>query len=168
MSLDHASTPPCLSAPRRGVSGAIIHAWGGSDLRLRVLEREEVAEDFLRLRVDLDGLLERDEVYPTYWLRLWFTKPSGKGHQRAYTVVAPDAATGTGWLEFYLHPGIASDCAWCRTGRRDRRDGAERPRSARALPHPPADGRRRRLLSRDRRRAAPHGGPPCDGAAAGP
>ena len=111
MSLDHASTPPRLSAPRRGVSGAIIRAWGASDLRLRVLEREEVAEDFLRLRVDLDGLLDRDEVYPTYWLRLWFTSPSGKGHQRAYTVVAPDAPTGTGWLEFYLHPGIASDWA---------------------------------------------------------
>lgn len=73
------------------MSGAIIRAWGGSDLRLRVLEREEVAEDFLRLRVDLNGPLDRDEVYLTYWLRLWFTCPSGKGHQRAYTVVAPAA-----------------------------------------------------------------------------
>jgi len=105
------TAPPRLSSPRRGVNGMIIRAWGGSDLRLRVLEREDVAESFLRLRVDLDGLLARDEVYPTYWLRLWFTSPAGKGHQRAYTVVAPEAETGTGWLEFYLHPGIASDWA---------------------------------------------------------
>ena len=111
MSTDSASAPPRLSAPRRGVDGLLVRAWGGKDLRLRVLAREEVAERFVRLRVDLDGLLERNEVYPTYWLRLWFATPSGKGHQRAYTVVDPDEATGTGWLEFYLHPGIASDWA---------------------------------------------------------
>lgn len=111
MSTGPAEAPPRLSAPRRGVNGLIVRAWGGKDLRLRVLAREDVAERFVRLQVDLDSLLERDEVYPTYWLRLWFETPSGKGHQRAYTVVDPDPATGTGWLEFYLHPGIASDWA---------------------------------------------------------
>jgi len=113
MSTDSASALPRLSAPRRGVNGLLVRAWGGRDLRLTVLAREEPAERFVRLRVDLDGLLARDEVYPTYWLRLWFETPSGKGHQRAYTVVAPEPATGTGWLEFYLHPGIASD--WARS-----------------------------------------------------
>lgn len=101
------------SAPKRGLGGAIIKAWGGKDLRLRVLEREDVALDFVRLRMDLGGLLQRDDVYPTYWLRLWFTAPDGRGHQRAYTLVAPDAEAGTAWIEFFLHDGIASN--WART-----------------------------------------------------
>lgn len=67
------SVSPRRSAPKRGLDGVLVRAWGGKDLRLRVLEREDVAADFVRLRVDLDGLLARDDVYPTYWLRLWFT-----------------------------------------------------------------------------------------------
>lgn len=39
----------------------------------------------MRLRVDLYGLVARDDVYPTSWLRLWSTTPAGRGHQRAYT-----------------------------------------------------------------------------------
>lgn len=101
------------SAPRRGLDGALLRAWRARDTRLTVLAREEVSEHFVRLRVDLGGL--EDELYPTYWLRLWFTAPSGAGHQRAYTVVDPDPATGTAALEFYLHPGIASD--WARAAR---------------------------------------------------
>ncbi|MGP9539218.1 siderophore-interacting protein [Brachybacterium sp. AOP43-C2-M15] len=109
------TTPTRTSSPRRGLDGALVKVWGGKDLRLRVLEREDVAEDFVRLRMDLDGLLERDEVYPTYWLRLWFTTASGRGHQRAYTLVSPDAAAGTAWIEFFLHDGTASQ--WARTAR---------------------------------------------------
>ncbi|MFC5319538.1 siderophore-interacting protein [Brachybacterium alimentarium] len=105
------SNPTRTSSPRRGVDGALIRMWGGKDLRLRVIDREEVAENFVRLKVDLDGLLARDAVYPTYWLRLWFTTPAGKGHQRGYTLVDPDPAEGTACIEFYLHPGIASDWA---------------------------------------------------------
>lgn len=55
-----------------------------------MLERQDVANGFVRLCMDLDGLLERDAVYPTYWLRLWFTGPGGKGHRRGCTVVDPD------------------------------------------------------------------------------
>lgn len=106
---------PRTSAPKRGINGAIVRVWGGKDLSLTVLEREDPAEDLVRLRVDLDGLLARDDVYPTYWLRLWFTAPSGKGHQRAYTLVSPDAEAGTAWLEFFLHEGTASD--WARGSR---------------------------------------------------
>ena len=111
------STRRRTSAPKRGLNGAIITAWGGRDLRLRVLARDEIAENFLRLQVDVDGLLARDDVYPTYWLRLWFTTPTGKGHQRAYTLVDPDPGTGTAWLEFFLHDGVASD--WARAARID-------------------------------------------------
>lgn len=115
MSAEPTTVPHRSSAPKRGLNGALIKAWGGKDLRLRVLEREDVAENFVRLRVDLDGLLSRDEVYPTYWLRLWFTTAAGRGHQRAYTVVAPDHETGSAWLEFFLHDGTASD--WARAAR---------------------------------------------------
>lgn len=107
--------PARTSSPRRGLNGALLKAFRAQDLQLTVTRWEELGEHLIRLRVDLDGLLERDEVYPTYWLRLWFTTPAGAGHQRAYTVVDPDPATGTGSLEFYLHPGTASD--WARAAR---------------------------------------------------
>src|SRR5699024_8338904 len=112
------------STPRRGVSGAIIKAWGGRDLRLRVLAREEVAEDFVRLRVDVDGLFDRDELYPTYWLRLWFTTPSGKGHQRAYTLVDPEPGAGGAWIEFVLHEEIDVTVL---NGKKPVRDSRARP-----------------------------------------
>lgn len=111
-------TPPAharVSSPRRGVNGVILKAWRAQDTRLRVIGREEVSENFVRLRVDVGDLLTADDVYPTYWLRLWFTDPSGKAHQRGYTVVDPDPATGTAALEFYLHPGVASQ--WARDAR---------------------------------------------------
>lgn len=102
---------PRVSAPRRGVNGVILRAWRARDARLTVLAREEVSENFVRLRVDVRDVLETDDVYPTYWLRLWFTDAAGKGHQRAYTLVDPDPAEGTASMEFYLHPGIASQWA---------------------------------------------------------
>lgn len=106
---------PRISSPRRGLEGALLKAWRAQDLRLRVLDREELAPTYLRLKVDVGDLLQREDVYPTYWLRLWFTAPNGKGHQRAYTLVDPDPQAGTAWMEFSLHPGIASD--WARAAR---------------------------------------------------
>lgn len=108
-------TPARVSSPKRGMNGAIMRAYRARDLRIRVTEREEISEHFVRLRFDDGGLLAADDVYPTYWLRLWFTTPGGKGHQRGYTVVQPDHETGQFWLEFYLHPGIASD--WAKAAR---------------------------------------------------
>ncbi|MFC0672654.1 siderophore-interacting protein [Brachybacterium hainanense] len=106
---------PRISAPRRGLNGAIMKAWRAQDLRLRISDRQEVSEHFLRLQVTLGDLLQREAVYPTYWLRLWFAGPDGRGHQRGYTLVDPAPASGTAWIEFYLHAGIASD--WARGAR---------------------------------------------------
>ncbi|MGY5765336.1 siderophore-interacting protein [Brachybacterium sp. DNPG3] len=111
----HPVDAPRTSSPRRGLNGVILKAYRAQDLRLRVLSREQRSERLLRLTVDVGDLLERDDVYPTYWLRLWFTTPAGRGHQRAYTLVDPDPATGTAAIEFYLHPGVASD--WARGAR---------------------------------------------------
>lgn len=100
-----------VSSPKRGVNGTLMRAFRARDLRIRVTAREEVSKHFVRLQFDDGGLLDADDVYPTYWLRLWFTTTAGKGHQRAYTVVQPDHENKQFWLEFYLHPGIASDWA---------------------------------------------------------
>jgi NADPH-dependent ferric siderophore reductase len=48
------------------------------------------------------------------WVRLWFDN-AGKPHQRAYTLVDPDAEAGTFGLEFALHEGCASD--WARAAK---------------------------------------------------
>lgn len=104
------TTDSRTNSPRRGVNGVILKVFRARDTRVSVIGREEVSEHFVRLRCRGDEVLAAEDLYPTYWLRLWFTEPGGKGHQRGYTVVDPDPATGEFSLEFYLHPGIAS--AW--------------------------------------------------------
>jgi NADPH-dependent ferric siderophore reductase len=41
------------------------------------------------------------------WIRLWFDR-DGRAHQRAYTIVDPDPATGRFSLEFAVHDGTAA------------------------------------------------------------
>jgi NADPH-dependent ferric siderophore reductase len=79
---------------------------GGQDFRLTVLESAAVNPHFHRLRLDGGDLLQASDIHPTMWVRLWFDD-AGKPHQRAYTLVDPDPATGTFSLEFAVHDGPA-------------------------------------------------------------
>lgn len=90
----------------------VIRALGSTETELTVLEREEVAPTYVRIRVADGGLLARWPPFPTMWLRLWFDD-HGRSHQRAFTVVDPEPEAGRFWLEFALHAGVASD--WART-----------------------------------------------------
>ncbi|MFJ4816667.1 siderophore-interacting protein [Streptomyces sp. NPDC088801] len=98
----------------RGWEGAVLKLLRGKDFEFTVTDVEDVTPDYRRLRFTDGGLLAATGVHPTMWVRLWFDN-AGKPHQRAYTLVDPDAETGTFQLEFALHEGCASD--WARAAK---------------------------------------------------
>ncbi|MFH9616157.1 siderophore-interacting protein [Streptomyces pratensis] len=98
-----------------GWEGVVLKLFRGRDFTFTVTGAEQVTEDFRRVTVTDGGLLAATGgAHPTMWVRLWFER-DGKPHQRGYTLVDPDPATGTFSLEFALHDGTASD--WARTAR---------------------------------------------------
>ncbi|WP_033309773.1 siderophore-interacting protein [Streptomyces iakyrus] len=98
----------------RGWEGAVLKLLRGKDFEFTVTDVEDVTPDYRRLRFTDGGLLAATGVHPTMWVRLWFDN-AGKPHQRAYTLVDPDAEAGTFGLEFALHEGCASD--WARAAK---------------------------------------------------
>ncbi|MFJ4538321.1 siderophore-interacting protein [Streptomyces tibetensis] len=98
----------------RGWEGAVLKLLRAKDFEFTVTDVEEVTPDYRRLRFTDGGLLAATGVHPTMWVRLWFDN-AGKPHQRAYTLVDPDAEAGTFGLEFALHEGCASD--WARAAK---------------------------------------------------
>ncbi|MFF7752342.1 siderophore-interacting protein [Streptomyces sp. NPDC007971] len=98
----------------RGWEGAVLRLLRAKDFVCTVMEAEDVTPHYRRLRLSDGGLLAATGVHPTMWVRLWFSD-AGRPHQRAYTLVDPDPATGTFGLEFALHEGCAAD--WARTAR---------------------------------------------------
>jgi NADPH-dependent ferric siderophore reductase len=98
----------------RGWEGAVLKLLRAKDFECTVTDVEDVTPDYRRLRFTDGGLLATTGVHPTMWVRLWFDN-AGKPHQRAYTLVDPDAEAGTFGLEFALHEGCASD--WARAAK---------------------------------------------------
>ncbi|MFD5447090.1 siderophore-interacting protein [Streptomyces sp. NPDC127100] len=98
----------------RGWEGAVLRLMRAKDFRLTVTDAEDVTPRYRRLRLSDGGLLAATGVHPTMWVRLWFDN-AGRPHQRAYTLVDPDPATGTFGMEFALHEGCASD--WARAAK---------------------------------------------------
>jgi NADPH-dependent ferric siderophore reductase len=96
--------------PSRGLHGALIKLWRGGDYQLTVTGRTEVGPHYLRLHFDSGALLAERRVHPTMWVRGWF--PDGdKSHQRAYTLVNPDARAATVDVDFAMHDGLATGWA---------------------------------------------------------
>ncbi|WP_052850972.1 siderophore-interacting protein [Streptomyces avicenniae] len=95
-----------------GWEGAVLKLMRGKDYAFTVTGAEQVTDRYRRVHLTDGGLLRAVPPHPTMWVRLWFAR-DGKPHQRAYTLVDPDPATGTFSLEFALHDGVASD--WART-----------------------------------------------------
>lgn len=97
---------------KRDWEGAVLRALGAKDFQLLVTGRDQICPNFIRIHVDGGGLLEDCGVHPTMWIRLWF-EDNGKPHQRAFTLVNPEPATGAFSLDFALHEGPAA--SWART-----------------------------------------------------
>lgn len=118
---------------KKGWEGLVIRAFGGKDFRLTVLAGEPVNDRYHRLHLDGGGLLEAAGVHPTMWIRLWF-ELGGKPHQRAFTLVDPDPATGRFSLEFVLHDSCAAN--WARAAKAGDTIDATLQGSAFSLPDP--------------------------------
>ncbi|MDG9720635.1 siderophore-interacting protein [Streptomyces sp. DH24] len=101
-------------AQGRGWEGAVLRLLRAKDFTFTVTGAEDVTDHYRRLHFTDGGMLAATGVHPTMWVRLWFDN-AGRPHQRAYTLVDPDAAAGTFSLEFALHEGRASD--WARSAR---------------------------------------------------
>ncbi|MFG2680732.1 siderophore-interacting protein [Streptomyces sp. NPDC048392] len=98
----------------RGWEGAVLKLMRAKDFEFTVTDAEDVTERYRRLRLTDGGMLAATGVHPTMWVRLWFDN-AGRPHQRGYTLVDPDPASGTFALEFALHEGCASD--WARAAK---------------------------------------------------
>ncbi|MER6393238.1 siderophore-interacting protein [Streptomyces sp. NPDC059382] len=100
----------------KGWEGVVLKLMGAKDFTFTVTGAEDVTANYRRVHLSDGGLLAAagESIHPTMWVRLWF-QSEGKPHQRAYTLVDPDPATGTFTLEFALHDGVASD--WARAAR---------------------------------------------------
>ncbi|MFJ3957242.1 siderophore-interacting protein [Arthrobacter sp. NPDC090010] len=92
--------------------GVVLKAFGGKDFQVEVTGGRRITEDYLRVDFTGPELLAAVGNHPTAWIRVWFPD-AGRGHQRAYTLVDQDPATGAFALEFALHAGPAAD--WART-----------------------------------------------------
>ncbi|GGV75951.1 siderophore-interacting protein [Streptomyces griseoloalbus] len=98
----------------RGWEGAVLKLMRARDFTFTVTGAEDVTADYRRVRFTDGGMLAATGVHPTMWVRLWFDN-AGRPHQRAYTLVDPDPASGGFALEFALHEGCASD--WARAAK---------------------------------------------------
>jgi NADPH-dependent ferric siderophore reductase len=94
----------------RGEAGRVLADLRAQDFVFTVLETERVSDTYQRVRCAGNGFLRTHAPYPTMWVRLWFTDPTGTGagHQRAYTLVDPNVEADTFWLEFAIHDGAAA------------------------------------------------------------
>ncbi|WP_329586893.1 siderophore-interacting protein [Kitasatospora sp. NBC_01250] len=117
-----------------GWEGVVLKLMRGKDYEFTVTGVEQITEHYRRVSCTDGGMLAATGVHPTMWVRLWFDD-NGRPHQRAYTLVEPDPATGTFHLEFALHDGCAS--RWARAARPGDRIQATVQGTGFTLPHPP-------------------------------
>ncbi|MEE4022159.1 siderophore-interacting protein [Gordonia sp. PKS22-38] len=99
----------------RGWQGAVLKLLGADDYEITVTSNEPVTDHYIRLGFTGGGLLTERPVHPTMWIRIWFENKHGKLHQRAYTLVDPDPATDSFFLEFAIHDGAAA--RWAQAAR---------------------------------------------------
>ncbi|WP_018180256.1 ABC transporter ATP-binding protein/permease [Jongsikchunia kroppenstedtii] len=75
---------------------------------------ERVTSSVIKVDFVSDTLLYDNGEKPTAWVRAWFPDPQGgsKLHQRAYTLVDPDPATGRFSMCFLLHEPAGPAAYW--------------------------------------------------------
>ncbi|WP_448851594.1 siderophore-interacting protein [Corynebacterium sp. 335C] len=101
----------------RGISGAVLRGLGAEERELRVLGRRDIAPHMVRVDVESEGLLHPGGEHPGSWIRIWFPDPRGgsREHQRGYTIVDADPATGRFSIDFVVHEPAGPAAIWART-----------------------------------------------------
>src|SRR6218665_1835447 len=92
----------------------MITALGGTDHVMTVLSATDLAPGFRRIRFAAPTMIDGRETPTASYIRLWAPDPSepGKVHQRGYTLVEPDAATGEVSFDFVLHEPMGPASGW--------------------------------------------------------
>ena len=100
----------------RGFQGAVIRGFGARDHEATVTEVVRVAPHVVRVRLTSPTLFQDAVADPTAWLRFWFPDPGGGDteHQRAYTILEGDVASGTFAVDIVLHEPAGPASIWAR------------------------------------------------------
>lgn len=98
----------------KGFDGVVLRGLGAREHRMTVTTRHHLAEHVVRVGLHSDTLLDAAGEAPANWVRAWFPDPQGRSreHQRGYTLVDPDPATGRFSLDFVLHEPAGPASAW--------------------------------------------------------
>ena len=95
----------------KGALGVLMKVSGADDYQMTVTSVEKINEGYMRLGFTAERLLEEHPPHPTQWVRMWF--PGDKPHQRAYTLLDQDVASGSFSLAFAL-PADGPASNWAR------------------------------------------------------
>lgn len=97
----------------RGYNGAVLRLLGAREHLLAVVAVTDVTAHYRRITFEAPSLFDQP-FEPGAFLRLWMPDPDkpGREHQRGYTIVDPDPATGRISLEFAMHDTHGPAMAW--------------------------------------------------------
>ena len=98
----------------KGFQGALMRAFGAKDHIVTVTGVEQVTSSVVKVNFSSDGLIYEAGEKPTAWVRAWFPDPQGgsKLHQRGYTLMDPDPATGAFSMCFLTHEPAGPASYW--------------------------------------------------------
>ncbi|CEJ14754.1 Iron import ATP-binding/permease protein IrtA [bacterium YEK0313] len=98
----------------RGFQNAMLKAFGATDHVMTVVWVRDITPGFRRVRVHAPTMIDGRETPTASWIRLWAPDPdiAGKVHQRGYTLVDPDPATGEVSFDFVLHQPAGPAATW--------------------------------------------------------
>ena len=98
----------------RGFQNAMLKAFGATDHVMTVVWARDITPGFRRVRVHAPTMIDGRETPTASWIRLWAPDPdiAGKVHQRGYTLVDPDPATGEVSFDFVLHQPAGPAASW--------------------------------------------------------
>ncbi|MFW0795006.1 ABC transporter ATP-binding protein/permease [Gordonia sp. CPCC 205515] len=99
----------------RGFGGAVMRAYGIRDHAATVIGRSDVTPHCVRIRFHSDTVFDDVVFGATSWIRGWFPDGNGKEHQRGYTFVDADPATGDFSIDFVLHEPSGPAAQWAQT-----------------------------------------------------
>ncbi|MGE0282881.1 MAG: ABC transporter ATP-binding protein/permease [Rhizobiaceae bacterium] len=90
----------------RGFDNAMMRAFGAIEHELTVVWINDLTPGFRRIRVHAPTMIDGRETPTASFIRLWAPDPdpaSDRVHQRGYTLIDPDPATGEVSFDFVLH-----------------------------------------------------------------
>jgi ATP-binding cassette subfamily B protein IrtA len=98
----------------RGFNNALLKAFGATEHVMTVLSVADITPGFRRIRFHAPTMIDGRETPTASFIRLWAPDPDGSDrvHQRGYTLIDPDPATGEVTFDFVLHQPAGPAASW--------------------------------------------------------